>query len=86
MIIAVALIAAVACQDGGWVRGPDGYKYFTPEERMELPRNLQRIYLPPSNTPIELSNDPVGVLQFAPFGVVSLADIEATTFEYEFVQ
>jgi hypothetical protein len=43
------LIVAVACDvnevvNNGWTKGPDGYKYFTPEVKMELPQND---YLPP---------------------------------------
>jgi hypothetical protein len=84
LIVAVTLIAVASCQQGGWVKGPDGYKYFTPEQRMMLPKNLRRIYLPPSNTLIEISNEPLGVRVFAP-QAGSLAEVEATTFEYEYV-
>ncbi|KAG5678387.1 hypothetical protein PVAND_008067 [Polypedilum vanderplanki] len=86
IIIAITLIiSVVSCQQkGGWIKGPDGYKYFTPEERMQLPNNLERIYIPPLNLAVDVTNEPLGLQEFPPF-FGPLTDVEATTFEYEYV-
>lgn len=74
----------VVCQNG-FIKGPDGYKYIIPEEKMELPKPnaVNNEYLPP----VENVANEVAVGDFAPYISARLnSDVEvvaddATTVE-----
>lgn len=80
LIIAITLIAAVACQNG-FIKGPDGYKYIIPEEKMELPEPKQLLdYLPPIDVRSDDANIEVG--DFAPYVIIE-ETVADTTLEPE---
>jgi hypothetical protein len=77
LIIAITLIVGVVCQNG-FIKGPDGYKYIVPEEKMELPepKAVDNEYLPPVEVESAVSDVAVG--DFAPYiSARSNADVEA---------
>lgn len=81
LIIAITLIVGVVCQNG-FIKGPDGYKYIIPEEKMELPepKAFDNEYLPPVE--VENAVNDIAVGDFAPYSDISArsnSDIEAVT-------
>lgn len=84
LIIAITLIVGVVCQNG-FIKGPDGYKYIIPEDKMELPEPKAEVpepkavdneYLPPVE--VENSVNDITVGDFAPYiSARSNSDVEA---------
>lgn len=87
LIIAVTLIVGVFCQNG-FIKGPDGYKYIVPEEKMDLPepKSVDNDYLPPveARVDVESAVNDIGVGDFTPYiRLNSEVDSDATTVEPE---